>query len=435
MVEAITGSWVTIFAVIAIFAVVVGLYFKGQDKGAIEARGMFGVAAIFAAVALVAAMGWIPGLDIQTTAPYQPGTPGTPGIPEEADIAIIVTDDAPRIIDSLSIRTTEESSGKKDQCGGSVLYFDSSEDPRLSTAYSIDTTTIASGIGTDTSGQVETNTLYHIVFTNSSSPPTHYDGVLGAKVWNPSDSLTPITIKAPATTDAEVSAIIKFGEDGTARLGKIATIPDMLDETSTDGRINGETSAIATCTTYNGTSGLCEAYSASEITVGPATGSGAGTATDDQTVYYNDTNGDGSFYLRLTFGADGSQAYLKRPVLCFVNDMSSPCERNEFTSITASLYTGSGSEVVLPSDLLPSFNNMDACVEIGGQNIDGVAIIESGKTATYTLTFTVDEDYTDGSNDKFYMIADDLGNYLGQDIRQGQGAAVTGKYVTMSFMA
>ena len=127
------------------------------------------------------------------------------------------------------------------------------------------------------------------------------------------------------------------------------------------------------------------------------------------------------------------QAYLKRPVLCFVNEMgTNQCERNEFTAITAALYTGSGSDVTVPSDLLPSFNNMPACVEIGGQSIDGVAIIESGKTATYTLTFTVDHDYTE-STDRFYIIQDDLADYNGQDIRQGMGAATTGKYVTIGF--
>ena len=151
-------------------------------------------------------------------------------------------------------------------------------------------------------------------------------------------------------------------------------------------------------------------------------------------MYYNDS-GDGSFYLRMTFGAEGSQAYLKRPVVCFVNDMSNPCEKNEFTALTAALYTGSGSEVALPSDLHTAFANMDSCVEIGGQNTDGVAYIASGKTATYTLTFTVDESYTDDSADKFYIIADDLGGYLAQDIRQGQGAAVTDKYLTMGFRA
>lgn len=388
------------------------LYKKDSNKN-IEAN-MFGTIAAIALVATIAVyFGWVGGVVIQTAAP--PGY--TPEIPDDADITTIVTDDTPRIIDNLNVRTTEESSGKKDQCGGSVLYFDSSEDPRLSTAYSIDTTTIASGVGTDTSSQVETNTLYHIVFTNASSPPTHYDGVLGAKVWDPSDSLTPITIKAPSTTDAEVSAIIKFGEDGTARLGKIATIPDILDETAVDGRINGQTNVSG------------EAGSTNEICVGTDS-----TPADDDTVYYNESAAvaDGSFYIRMTFGAEGSQSYLKRPVLCFVNDMTYPCEKNEFTAITAALYTGSGSDVTVPSNLLPSFNNMPSCVEIGGQSIDGVAIIESGKTATYTLTFTADHSYTEAA-DLFYIIQDDLADYNGQDIRQGMGAATTGKYVTMGF--
>lgn len=410
----------SVFLAITVLAGLGYLMLKDSSKK-VNAE-MLGIIAVGALVLTgVAYMGWLGTSQIQTVAPGTPGTPGlTAGIPADAGIATIVTDDTPRIIDNLNVRTTEESSGKKDQCGGSVLYFDSSEDPRLSTSYSIDTTTIASGVGTDTSGQVETNTLYHIVFTNSSSPPTHYDGVLGANVWDPSDALTPIAIKAPATTDAEVSAIVKFGEDGTARIGKIATIPDILDETSTDGRINGQSNVSG------------EAGSTNELCVGTDT-----TPADDDTIYYNETAGgaiaDGSFYIRMTFGAEGSQAYLKRPVLCFVNDMgTNQCERNEFTAITAALYTGSGSDVTVPSDLLPAFNNMPSCVEIGGQSIDGVAIIESGKTATYTMTFTVDHAFTE-STDQFYIIQDDLADYNGQDIRQGMGAATTGKYVTIGF--
>ena len=409
--EPITGSWVTILAVVTLFAAIVGLYFKGQDRREIEARTMFGIAAIFGAIALLSWMGFVPGLDIQTAAP--PGA--TIEIPEGAGITTVITNDEQKLISSLSIMTIDAGSNKRNVCEDQVQYFAEGEDPRLSTAYSIDTTTIAAGVGTENGSYLKTNTLYKTIFHDTSGP-TYYDGVLGAGVWNPSDAISAVAIKAPSTTSATVSTSVTFGADGTAPLWKIATIPDMLDETATDGTINGQSN-------INGSVG-CNG----EIQVGADA-----TPADDDTVYYNDTNGDGSFYLRMTFGSEGSQAYLKRPVLCFVNDMSNPCERNEFSAITASLYTGSGSEVVLPSDLLPAFSNMDSCVEIGGQESDGVAYIASGKTATYTITFTVDEDYTDGSADQFYMFADDLADYRGQDIRQGQGAAVTGTYMTFSF--
>ena len=417
--EPITGSWVTILAVIAIFAVMVGLYFKGQSQRAIEARSMFGIAAIFGAIALLAWVGFVPGLDIQTAAP--PGY--TVGIPADAGITTVITDGEKKVISSLSVMTIDAGSNKRDACEDQVQYFAEGEDPRTSTAYSIDTTTIASGVGSENGSYLKTNTPYKVIFHDTSGP-TYYDGVLGAGVWNPSDAISAVAIKAPSTTDATVTTSITFGEEGTAPLWKIATIPDMLDETATDGTINGQ-SAIA------GGMTATENYNSTyEIQVGADS-----SPADDETVNYNDTTGDGSFYLRMTFGAEGSQAYLKRPVVCFVNDMNNPCERNEFSAITASLYTGSGSEVSLPSDLHTAFSNMDSCVEIGGQSTDGVAHIASGKTASYTVTFTVDEDYTDGSADQFYIIADDLGDYLGQDIRQGQGAAVTGTYMTFSFRA
>jgi len=417
-----------------------GLYLWKKENAKKGEPNIFGVIALVALVATAAI--WLgvgeDGEEAFATTPYQqPYTAGgayTAGIPSDASIATHIVNGEQKVISSLSIMTIDAGSNKRTTCEDQVLYFSDTEDPRQSTAYSIDTTTIASGVGTENGSYLKTNKMYKVIFHDTSGP-TYYDGVLGEGVWNPSSAIGANAIKAPTTTDATVTTSITFGEDGTAPLWKVATIPDILDETKTDGIINGQTSAIATCTTYNASSGLCEAYSASEVTVGPATGAGAGTAADDQTVHYNDTNGDGSFYLRLTFGAEGSQAYLKRPVVCFVNDMSNPCERNEFTAITASLYTGSGSEVTVPSDLHTAFSNMDSCVEIGGQSADGVAYIASGKTATYTVTFTVDHSYTDASADKFYLIPDDLGGYLAQDIRQGQGAAVTGKYLTFSFRA
>lgn len=409
--EPITGSWVTILLAITLFAIIIGLYFKGQDKRAIEARTMFGIAAIFGAIALFSWIGWVPGLDIQTAAP--PGT--TIDIPADAGITTVISTDEQKLISSLSIMTIDAGSNKRNVCEDQVQYFAEGEDPRLSTAYSIDTTTIASGVGTENGSYLKTNTLYKTIFHDTSGP-SYYDGVLGEGVWNPSDAISAVAIKAPSTTAATVTTSITFGEDGTAPLWKIATIPDMLDETATDGTINGQ-SNINGSVECNG-----------EIQVGADA-----TPANGNTVYYNDTNGDGSFYLRLTFGSEGSQAYLKRPVVCFVNDMSNPCERNEFSAITAALYTGSGSDVVLPSDLHTAFSNMNACVEIGGQEIDGVAYIASGKTAVYTVTFTVAEEYTDGSADLFYMFADDLADYLGQDIRSGQGA--TGTSVTIGFRA
>jgi len=406
-------SWLSM-GIIAVLIFGALYLYKKDNKKPVEAN-VFGVLAAIALIFTLAAWGGFLGdVGIQTA------EPPTIEIPAGAPITTIITDDEPKVISALSIMTIDAGSNKRDACEDQVLYFAEGEDPRLSTAYSIDTTTISSGTGSENGSYLKTNTLYKTIFHDTSGP-SYYDGVLGAGVWNPSDAIGAVAIKAPSTTDATVTTSVTFGEDGTAPLWKIATIPDMLDETATDGTINGQ-SAIAggiTGGSYNST------Y---EIQVGADD-----SPADDDTVNYNDTNGDGSFYLRMTFGAEGSQAYLKRPVVCFVNDMSNPCERNEFSAITASLYTGSGSEVSLPSDLHTAFSNMDSCVEIGGQSTDGVAHITSGKTATYTITFTVDEDYTDGSADQFYIIADDLGDYLGQDIRQGQGAAVTGTYMTFSF--
>lgn len=397
----------------SIAAVVIfgGIYLvlKGRDKPV--AAEVFGILAVVAVIGVVASsLGWV-DVGVQTTAP--PGY--TPGIPGDGTIGVYIPGDDQKIISSLAILTVDAGSGKRNVCEDQVLYFSEADDPRLSTSYELDTTVITAGDGAENDSKLKTNKLYNIIFHDTSGP-TYYDGVLGSGVWDPSDAITSTTIKTTsATTDDTVSTSITFGEDGTAALWKIAAIPDILDETLVDGTINGQANVSG------------EAGSTNEVQVGTDS-----TPADDDTIYYNESIGDGSFYVRMTFGADGSQSYLKRPVLCFVNNMASPCEKNEFTAVTASLYTGSGSEVDLPSDLHPAFANMDSCIEIGGQSTDGVAYIESGKTATYTITFSVDEDYTE-STDMFYIIQDDLADYNGQDIRQGMGATTVGKYVTIGF--
>ena len=412
------------------------IYFAAKDRKKPVAAEVFGILAVVAVGAVVvSSMGWV-DFGVSTTAPYAaPGTPGyvpgyvTPGIPDDSDISTILTNGDRRPIDSLTVITVEADSNKQDQCEDNVSWFDSTSDPRLSSSYSLDTTTITAGRGTDTSTILETEVAYYGIFhdTTTAPNPTYYDGVLGAGVYDPRDPPTTVVIKAPPTTDAEVTAIVRFGMEGTAPIWKIATIPDILDETDITGNINGMTS---TATIAGGTTATANFNSTNEIQIG-----GDNTPADDDTVYYNETNGDGTFTLELTFGAGGSNAFLKRPVLCFSNDRTNPCEGTEFDKITAQRESGAaGSDVVLPSDLTTYFVSMPACVEIGGQTIDGVAYIGSGVTATYTLTFTVNHDYADGTADVFYITPDDLGGYMAQDlIPTGQGASPSASDLTFSF--
>jgi len=420
-------SWVSMGIIAVIIFGALYLYKKDNNK-AIEAN-LFGTFAVIAVLFTGAAWAGLLGpIGIASVAtPYSAGTPGyTQSVPDGAGISTIIVNGEPRIIDSLAVFAMEADSGDWNATEDQVAWYDKGSDPRLPSSYALDTTTVAAGSGTDTTARLKTNTMYYGIFhdTSTAPNPTYYDGILGAGVYNPGSVPTTVAIKSPSTTDNEVHAIVEFGVDGTAPIWKIATIPGLLDETDITGKINDKTSEA---TIAGGLTSAQVRNSTNEIQIGLDS-----SPADGDTIFYNDTNGDGTYTLELTFGADGSDAFLKRPVLCFDNDRSNPCERDEYSKITAAPESGSTGTIAIPNDLTKYFEEMPSCVEFGGQTTDGVAYIGSGYKATYTLTFTVDETRTDGTADVYYMTVDDLGGYNAHDlITTGQGASSTS--MTCSF--
>jgi hypothetical protein len=296
----------------------------------------------------------------------------------------------------LAVTTKVYSSNSYTAASGTVKVYEDGVDPTSPNSNPKDTVTIASGTGNTTNSSLTSCTNYSVVFDGGS---TYYDMWFGS-------GAQPLPY---VVTDESAISLATINFDNVLT---VATIDDPIDESATDGVINGQTSALATCTTYNSTTSTCEAYSSSEITVGDATDQ---TATDDEDLYYNVTNGDGQFYLDLAIGFSGGDKVVKDPALCFVNDLSNPFEGNEFRSVTAQRRTGT--DFGIPSDITNYVNQAD-CISLGSQ-------IDGGTSGTYRLTFNVDESLLTAGGDIMYVYIDDLGEYLGQDTLRGTKATAS----------
>ena len=276
---------------------------------------------------------------------------------------------------------------------GSVDIYTAGVNPSDSSANKLDTIAITSGVGTSTTGVVESCTNYGIIYNGASA---EYDA------WfNGIDYTQPNAFPYVSTTESAISnVLVKF-----PKVVVVATIPDPIEENSVTGIINGQTDVNGTAT--------CSG----EIQVGADA-----TPADSDVIYYNKTNGDLSWYLDITLGADGANKQLHDPVLCFVNDHSNPWDGDELTAGT--LTRQSGTDFGLPTDITDYINSAD-CVPMG-------AVIEGGQTAVYRLQFTGVNANLDASSDIMYIYPDDMGEYLGKDILRNT-KATAGAVIEMQF--
>lgn len=276
---------------------------------------------------------------------------------------------------------------------GSVDFFVAGANPSEAGVTRLDTIAITSGSGGTTSAVLESCTNYGVVYNGASA---EYDAWYNGIDWTQPNQLPYVS-----TTDATISnAIVKFDD-----VVVVATIPDPIEEDSTTGIINGQTNV-------NG-SVACSG----EIQVGADA-----TPADSDVIYYNKTNGDLSYYLDITLGADGANKKLHEPVLCFVNDHSNPFDGDEFTAVT--LQRQSGTDFGLPTDITDYVNNAD-CVPLG-------ASIEGGQTGVYRMQFTAVNANLAATTDVMYIYPDDMGEYLGKDILRNT-KATAGAVIEMQF--
>ena len=372
-----------LYAVAAIAIVIGYLQYTGKKKDA--GRQLIAVGAILAIAIYAGGAGMFAPLAVEN---------GVPGI-TTGDLVPGVTDGTCSVKPYTNVTFSGDTWGANDPTApaGSVDFYSAGVDPSDTGANSLDSASITSGVGSTTTGVLESCTNYGVVYNGASA---EYDMWYNDKDWTQPNQLPYIS-----TTDSAIArAVLKFDN-----IVVVATIPDPLEEDSVTGIINGQTNTSGVDATQN------------EIQIGTDI-----SPADSDVVYYNKTAGDLSYYLDITLGADGANKQLHDPVLCFVNDHSNPYDGDEFTSVT--LQRQSGTDFGVPTDITDYVNNAD-CVPMG-------AVIEGGQTGVYRMQFTAVNANLDVTTDVMYIYTDDMGDYLGKDILRNT-KATAGAVIEMQF--
>ena len=356
----------TVLYGLAILAIAFGFHMRSQKKTDVGNYSLL-AGVIVAGVVFMGAGGAFAGL---TAAPGNDnGIPLIEGV-ENGDCQL-------KPYTQLTFTGTVEGTDDPTAPAGSVDFYAAGKDPSSATATRITTIPITSGVGNLTGSSLMACTSYGIIYNGASA---EYDQWYNDKDWTQSNYLPYI-----ATTESAIAnGIIQVNE-----IKVVATLPDPIEENAVTGIINGQTNVDGTVGNSN------------EIQIGADD-----SPADSDVIYYNKTNGDLSFYLDITLGADGANKWIKDPVLAFENDNSNPMDGNEFADVT--LVRQSGTDFGLPTDITSYVNNADA-VPMG-------AWIEGGQTGVYRMQFTLINANLDATSDVMYIYTDDNGAYLGKDI-------------------
>lgn len=386
-------------ALFSVLALLVGAYFSyssltgaktkmwGKNKNKILAAGIL-------MIAFGGSMLWFGGLadryaGVGEAGPYSVGVPmATTGTQQPTQVVtttqpLAVTPTQTRMqINTFAANLKEFGTNKWDSIGnasdGFINIYPAEQDPRTPNTQYLTRVNISSGTGSDTTGKITTDTPYRVVFDGSG---TYYDYDWGV-----------ITFDYADFTDQTGTYIFQFGDDPD-ELGiyTIATIDDFMNCTDTGGDIfNGQSTNNAAQELYG---------------------------SDDDTIYYNETTGDGEFYIKPTFSVSGANKVTQEAVLCFEHDTSNPPEGTEISSIAVSNVEGAGTWIT-ESDLV-EFWSKEECVDM-------FSFAKGGSSQKYKFTFTVDETALD-ANDVWKMYMDDLGSIRGKDNKLNTGSA--GDYI------
>ena len=289
-----------------------------------------------------------------------------PTVVDGVVIAPTVVGARTRPISTLSVISTAKNSNSRTTIAGTLRIFEPEVNPADPTASATDTITLSSGVGSTTNKYIKTDTPYRVVFDGDG---TYYDRDYGVITF-PDKDFNPST--GEFLFDLEEIVIV-------------ATIDDMLDETDTGGDIfNGQATNDADQELYG--------------------------TTDN--IVYNETAGDGQYYIIPTLSASGAYTELRATVLCFEWDTTNPPEGNEYSSIVYQLQ--SGTDLGIPSELI-NFWSSEECIALGD--------MIGGSSSTIKLTFTLDESALDAT-DEWYLGFDDLGALRGKDLNLDTGATL-----------
>lgn len=282
-----------------------------------------------------------------------------------------------QLIKTFQIQIKNKRAGTWNSIGnssaGSLRIYEATADPRDPTVNALNDINVSSGVGSKDDTRLTTDTDYRVVFD-------------GDNIWNVKDyGVMKFAWENYQKQTGEY--LFKDGEGVT----KTAIIDDFLDETSgslNDTNVNGQASTGVA-------DGLELQHSAAD------------------TLTYDESVGDGQWYVIITPSFSGAYSELTSPVFCFKYDIDNPPESNEVDQILRQHQSGTD---FFPAGLndLTAYWTSQSCVPLGPAAVGG----SSGKEK---LTFTYDEDALD-TNDDWYMYVDDLGSVDGTDILLQSGA-------------
>lgn len=144
----------------------------------------------------------------------------------------------------------------------------------------------------------------------------------------------------------------------------------------------------------------------------------AGASVSSTSISFNNTKDSGISGFKFKIGNTGANTALYDVVLDFESDKTNPMEGDEFTSVT--LVHDSGMDFGLPSDISNYVSN-----EVP---IPVTDVLGGGQDGTYKVTFTYSATNFAVSTDKLYMVVDDLGGWLNQDVLPANKGATAQAY-------
>jgi len=342
---------------------------------AFKTKGNFRMFAIIASIALLVYgsagiavtnewmdAGGMSGVFFTTTGVSAPIVNGVPQAP-------VVVGAKQRPISTLSVISTAKNSNSHTTIEGDLDIFDPATNPADPTASALDSISVAAGVGSTTNKYIKTSTPYRVVFDGEG---TYYDKDYGVITF-PDEDFNPST--GEYLFDMETITVV-------------ATIDDMLNESGISGLVNGQTAH---------TDGTTELFGNETL----------------ESVIYDESVGDGQFYIQPTLSASSAYAELHASVACFEWDTSTPPEGNEYSSIVYQLQ--SGTDFGMPSELV-NYWAAEECIALGD--------VIAGTSSTIKLTFTLDETALDDGADIWYFGFDDLGSMRGKDVSLDTGATL-----------
>jgi len=294
---------------------------------------------------------------------------------------VTATCDKQVVIESLNWQTKVRGSNSYTTASGTIKYFDPSDDPTDANANPIDSTTISSGVGSDTSKIIKTCRPYRVIFDGGD---TYYSKDLGIITFDGASCSGWLEGQCD-----ELNPVV----DGSEYLlvEAVGTIDDMGDETATSGN-----TAPLVCNGQSTNNAAQELY---------------GTA--DKLVY-NETTGDGVVTTCVRIGCSGANKYCDDLALQFDWADTNAPEGNEISSIAVSVKEGTDVFGLAGKDLVNYWKNQGT-IPLGN--------LKGGQYVVYQFTYTLNEANIDG-NDGWYLRLDDNGGWQELDI--GQDDCATG---------